>query len=98
MLLHEAGNDHKNKYVYFWSGVNKGKRAETGVSALIRKQLMEHITYYENIPGRFMKIQNNVYGRETVLIATYAPAEYGAMDLKENYCDKLAEQLDKLKN
>ena len=26
------GNENRNNYVHFWSGVNKGKRAKAGVS------------------------------------------------------------------
>ena len=43
------GNGNKNNYVYFWSGVNKGKRAKAGVSILIEKQLMKHVINYEYI-------------------------------------------------
>ena len=45
-----------------------------------------------------MKIQINLYGRETVLIATYAPTDDLAMNIKEDYYDQLAEQLGKVKN
>ena len=41
-------NENRNNYVHFWSGVNKGKRAKAGVSILIKKQLMKHVTNYEN--------------------------------------------------
>ena len=92
------GNENRNNYVHFWSGVNKGKRAKAGVSILIKKQLMKHVTNYEYISERIMKIQINLYGRETVLIATYAPTDDSAINIKENYYEQLAEQLDKVKN
>ena len=37
------GNENRNNYVHFWSGVNKGKRTKAGVSILIKKQLMKHV-------------------------------------------------------
>ena len=40
----------------------------------------------------------NLHGRETVLIATYAPTDNSVMNMKENYYKQLAEQLDKAKN
>ena len=45
-----------------------------------------------------MKIQINLYSRETVLIVTCAPTDDSAINIKENYYEQLAEQLDKVKN
>ena len=78
-------NENRNNYVHLCPGVNKGKRAKTGVSILIKKQLMKHVTSYEYILERIMKIQINLYGRETVLIETYAPTDDSAINIKENY-------------
>ena len=47
-------------------GVNKGKRAKVRVSIVIRTQLLKHVIIYEYILRRFMKIQINLYGRESV--------------------------------
>ena len=35
---------------------------------------------------------------ETVLIATYAPTDNSVINIKENYQEQLAEELDKVKN
>ena len=49
------------------------------------KQLMKHVTNQEYISERITKIHINLYGRETVLIATYAPTDDSAINIKENY-------------
>ena len=45
-----------------------------------------------------MKIQISLYGRERELIATHAPTDDPVINIKENYYEQLAEQLDKVKN
>jgi hypothetical protein len=45
----------------------------------------------------FNKIQINLYGIETILIATKALTNDSAMDIKDNYYEKLSGQLDKVK-
>ena len=45
-----------------------------------------------------MKKQINLYSIETVLIAAYAPTHDSVINIKENYYEQLAEQLDKVKN
>ena len=54
---------------------------------------MKLVTNCEYISERIMKIQINLYGRETVLIATYASTDDSAINIKENY-KQLAQQLD----
>ena len=44
-----------------------------------------------------MKIQISLYGRERELIATHAPTDDPVINIKENYYEQLAEQLDKVK-
>ena len=52
---------------------------------------MKHVTNYEYISERIMKNQINLYGRDKVLITTYAPTDDSAVNIRENYYEQLAE-------
>jgi len=92
------GNNYKNEYLYFWSGVEKSKRAKAGVAIAIKKNLEKTITDWSPIDERIITVDLLIKGRSIKIFGIYAPTDDSDMNTKDKFFDKLSEEINKTKS
>lgn len=92
------GNKYIDDYIYFWSGVEKTKRAKSGVIIAIKKKLETSITSWNPVNDRILTVDLKVKGRKVRILGIYAPTDDSDMTTKDEFFDKLSEEIDNSKN
>ena len=88
------GQEISGGYIHFWSGVEKSERAKGGVSIMIKKKWKSSIKQLEEVDERFIIKELMMYGKEIVLIGTYAPTDDSPQIIKEQYFEKFTELVE----
>lgn len=88
------GQEISGGYIHFWSGVEKSERAKGGVSIMIKKKWKSSIKQLEEVDERFIIMELMMYGKEIVLIGTYAPTDDSPQIIKEQYFEKFTELVE----
>lgn len=90
------GSENLGKYDHFYSGVAKEKRAQQGVSILIRKTLRKCITYWEAINERIIKINLNIKNHKITILGVYAENNEALVNKKDEFFEKLSREISKI--
>lgn len=85
----ENGNEQKHKYIHFHSKVSQDKRARTGVSIVISKNLKSSIKSWNPVNERLILVEFKYQKREMVVIGSYAPGEEASIQLKNEFVEQL---------
>ncbi|XP_030765286.1 craniofacial development protein 2-like [Sitophilus oryzae] len=91
------GSEHLDNFLHFWSGIDKAKRAQAGVSVLIAKKLSKFYKNYNAVNERIVTVTLSIFGLETVIIGTYAPTDDSNQAEKDSYYAALSKVLTEIK-
>ena len=69
-----TGTEIVRDYVHLYSGVSKDRRAERGVSILIKKKFKKGITNWEAVNENIITVNINRLGTEIMVLCVYAPS------------------------
>jgi hypothetical protein len=88
---HKTGkwDEYLEDFIHFWSGVNKGKRANPGVSILINKKYKKYITHWNFINERIIMVDWNIYGRRMSIVGVYTPTNSYPEKAKDKFWEML---------
>ncbi|KAK4883066.1 hypothetical protein RN001_006385 [Aquatica leii] len=78
-----------NDYIYFWSGVDKDKRAKSGVIIAISRRLENSISNWNPISERILTVDLRIKGRDLRVFGIYAPTDDSDFNIKEEFFEKL---------
>ncbi|XP_057663198.1 uncharacterized protein LOC130898146 [Diorhabda carinulata] len=94
----KKGQDSENlgHYDHFYSGISKDKRAQKGVSILIKKSLRKYVSSWEAVNQRIIKINIAICGNKTTVIGTYGINEDDTVNNKDDYFECLSEEISKV--
>ncbi|KAK4877485.1 hypothetical protein RN001_009991 [Aquatica leii] len=73
-----------NDYIYFWSGVDKDKRAKSGVIIAISRRLENSISNWNPISERILTVDLRIKGRDLRVFGIYAPTDDSDFNIKED--------------
>lgn len=90
------GSENLGKYDHFYSGVAKEKRAQQGVSILIRKTLRKCITSWEAINERIIKMNLNIKNHKITILGVYAENNEALVNKKDEFFEKLSREISKI--
>ena len=86
-------------YVLMYSGVSKDKRAKEGVGIVISESLKHHVTNWEGISSRIIRLDlQTKENRKITLIQVYGPTEDKDIVDKETFYHDLQLTVDKIRN
>ena len=91
-----CGEETLGNYLHFWSGVDKGTRAKAGVSILISKSLKSKIKNWKFINEKILLLELVIFGRELVVVGTYAPTNDSSVIEKDKYWNTLRDVLEEI--
>ncbi|XP_056635532.1 craniofacial development protein 2-like [Diorhabda sublineata] len=92
----KKGQGSENHYDHFYSGISKDKRAQKGVSILIKKSLRKYVSSWEAVNQRIIKINIAICGNKTTVIGTYGVNEDDTVNNKDDYFECLSEEISKV--
>ena len=87
-----TGSEIVGGYVHLYSGVSKDRRAERGVSILIKKKFKKGITNWEAV-NENMTVNINHLGIKMTALCVYAPSNDKVDFEKDQFYEKLNETL-----
>lgn len=91
-----VGSENLGQYDHFFSGVPKDKRAQQGVSILIRKNLRRCITSWEPISQRIIKMNLSIHGNKLTIIGAYAINDDALVKDKDEFFEQLSYEISKI--
>jgi exonuclease III len=89
-----VGNSIIGEYLHFWSGVDKSKRAKSGVSLFIKTKYRKNIRDYECINDRCIKLTMKIFGQDIIFLVVYAPTNDATVKEKDDFYEMLTAQMD----
>lgn len=92
------GSENLGKYDHFYSGVGKEKRAQQGISILIRKDLRRFITAWEAINERMIKMNLTLYGQKLTILGVYSINDDAIVAKKDQFYEQLNCEIVKVGN
>ncbi|XP_043485867.1 craniofacial development protein 2-like [Polistes fuscatus] len=92
------GSQKLGYYDHFYSGVPKHIRAQQGVSIFIHRTLRKHITSWEAINERMIKVNMNIYGYRTTILGVYGVNEDALVANKDEFYEQLNDEIVKVGN
>lgn len=92
------GSEMKGNYIHIYSGVDKSKRAKSGVSLAIHKKLKRYIVKWTCYNDRIISITMSLFAHEIEIIGIYAPTDNAAMDIKLSFYEDLTTVVDSISN
>jgi len=92
------GSENLGYYDHFYSGVDKDKRAQQGVSILIQRNLRKFITTWEAISERIIKMNLALHGHKVTVLGIYAINDDALVTTKENFFEQLNREISKIGN
>lgn len=90
------GEEIIDNYYHIWSGVHKHQQAKSGVSILIEKKWKKHITSFEQINERIIRIDINIYGQPTTILGIYAMNDNAPKQEKNSFCEILDDTVERI--
>lgn len=90
------GNEELDDFIHLWSGVEKHKRAKSGVSVLVKKNFKKNITGWDLIDDRIIKLDITLFAREIVVVGIYGPTNDQNGTVKDRFWERLEEELEKI--
>lgn len=87
------GSENLGHYDHFYSGIPKDKRAQQGVSILVRKNLRRYITSWEAVNQRIIKLNLCLCGNKITIIGVYAVSEDAPVKEKEEFYEQLSYEI-----
>jgi len=91
------GNEKIGDYIHFYSGVEKSARAKRGVSIAVHKKYERNIKCWEEIDEQIIKMEIEKNGERIVIVGVYAPSEDAEIGIKDDFYDKLSNEVLKIK-
>lgn len=92
------GNEFRDNYIHFYSGVDKDKRARAGISIALNKKFQKDVRNWSAINERLITMDLEVFGHKLILIGVYAPTDDATADIKDSFFEKLTSILDTVGN
>lgn len=90
------GSENLGKYDLFFSGVSKECRAQQGVSLMVHRRLRKHITSWEAVSERIIKMNLTLRGHRITVMGVYAVNDDTLVHLKDNFFEQLNEEIVKV--
>ena len=93
-----VGSQQKaDRYIMFWSGVDKSKTAQAGVAFVINKERIE-ILQVKNINERIMVVKTKLGLEVYYFFVLYAPNENAKVEEKEKFFKEIQQEMDSVDN
>ncbi|XP_072397944.1 uncharacterized protein [Diabrotica undecimpunctata] len=90
------GSEKWGYYDLFYSGVTKDQRAQQGVAIVIRKTLRRHITSWEAINQRLIKMNITIKGSRIAILGVYGINEDALVNSKDTFFEQLNDEIIKV--
>ncbi|XP_044757727.1 craniofacial development protein 2-like [Coccinella septempunctata] len=90
------GSESMGYYDHFYSGVPKDRRAQQGISILIRRNLRKYIQSWEAISERIIKMNLTIYGHRTTIIEVYGVNDDSLVSTKDKFFEDLKNEIMKV--
>ena len=93
-----CGSEVQGDYLHFYSGVEKHKRAQRGVSILIKKRFKRCINNWEAINENIIKMDVNMFGRKVTIVGVYGISEDERSQKKDEFYEILNNVVNEIGN
>lgn len=87
------GSENLGHFDHFYSGVPKDKHAQQGVSILISKKLRQHITSWEPINERIIKMNLTLKAHKITILGVYAVNDDALVNKKNEFFEQLHREI-----
>ncbi|XP_030767213.1 craniofacial development protein 2-like [Sitophilus oryzae] len=84
------------QYDHFYSGVSKDRRAQLGVSVLIKRNLRKHVHSWEAISERIIKINMTVRENRITIFGVYCIDDDSLVNVKDKFFEDLNNEITKV--
>ncbi|XP_030764659.1 uncharacterized protein LOC115888913 [Sitophilus oryzae] len=89
-------SESMGQYDHFYSGVSKDRRAQQGVSVLIKRNLRKHVQSWEAISERIIKINMTVRENRITIFGVYGINDDSLVNVKDKFFEDLNNEIKKL--
>lgn len=86
------------EYLLIYSGVKENMRAKEGVGIMIHKKYVDSIKGISYVSERIVRIRIEINKTKLNIVSVYAPENCRSQTIREDFYDKLQEELDKINN
>lgn len=90
------GSEEISGFIHLYSGVDKDRRAQSGVSILVRKELKSSLKSWEQINERIIRLAMRWKGRDIEIVGVYAPSDGVSNNVKETFYGALDDLLEEI--
>ena len=90
------GSENLGHYDHFFSGVPKQKRAQQGVSILIRKKFRKYIKTWEAINSRIIKMNLDIWGYRMTILGIYGVNDDATVKIKDDFYEQINDEIRKI--
>uniref|UniRef100_A0A1Y1M3Z3 Reverse transcriptase domain-containing protein n=1 Tax=Photinus pyralis TaxID=7054 RepID=A0A1Y1M3Z3_PHOPY len=85
-------------HLFIYSGVQHSNRAREGVGCIIKKDKAKHIYKWKGITARLLHVELDIGEQsKTSILVVYGPDENEAVKIKDEFWEKLTEEIEEIK-